>query len=96
MDQTERSSMTDEDYKYMCYVADRIMAVYERKYGPTGYQKLSNQESAAAERKRVQKIEDVILSDPKGSSEFLSFRAACSRQTLNRHRARLRREGKIK
>ena len=87
------NSTTDE---ILTKLVEKIHTGMERKSGQTGYLKLSKAEAMAAERKRVKKIEDVILSDPEGSSKFLSFRASCSRTTLNRHRARLRREGKIK
>lgn len=71
---------------------DLIHTAYERQHGPTkGYGDGPN-----SDREKAEKIEMVILSDPEGSSRRLADRAGCSRATLNRHRVRLREEGKIR
>jgi hypothetical protein len=79
--------LTRTEEQAICRVIEKIHAAMERKHGPT---------YVSGDRERVAKIEAVILSDPNRSSVLLAERAGCSRHLINRHRARMREEGKIR
>jgi hypothetical protein len=79
--------LTPGEEKILCRIMGAIHAAMERKHGPT---------YVSGDRERVAKIEAVILSDPNRSSVLLAERVGCSRHLINRHRARMREEGKIR